>query len=65
VEIDKPYHHDLTALMWAAGYGKTQTVKLLLDRGADRGLKDDRGKTAAEIARDAKYSEVAELLGKP
>ena len=51
--------------MWAAGYGKTQTVKLLLDRGADRGLKDDRGKTAAEIARDAKYSEVAELLGKP
>jgi hypothetical protein len=34
----------------------------LLDRGADRRVKDDRGKTAAEIARDAKYDELAELL---
>ena len=62
VDVNKTYHHDLTALMWAAGYGKTETVKLLLARGADPALKDDRGKTAGEIARDAKHEEVAELL---
>jgi ankyrin repeat protein len=35
---------------------------MLLARGADPALKDDRGKTAAEIARDAKHEEVAALL---
>ena len=62
VDVNTPYHHNLTALMWAAGYGKTETAKLLLDRGADRARKDDRGKTAGEIARDARHVEVAGLL---
>ena len=65
VDVNKTYHHDLTALMWAAGSGKTETVKLLVERGADISRKDDRGKTAGEIARDAKHAETAALLEKP
>jgi len=56
------YVHELTALMWAAGYGKTETVKLLLDAGARADLKDDRGKTALDIAREGNYAATAELL---
>jgi hypothetical protein len=40
-------------------------VKRLLERGADAALKDDRGKTAADIARESRHAEVAELLSKP
>jgi ankyrin repeat protein len=36
--------------MWAAGYGKTECVKVLLERHADPKLRDDRGKSAADIA---------------
>jgi ankyrin repeat protein len=61
--VNTAYHHDLTALMWAAGYGKTAAVRLLLDRGADPGRRDDRGKTAREIAGEAGHGEVAALLG--
>jgi hypothetical protein len=62
VGIDQTYHHNLTALMWASGYGKKETVELLLARGADASLKDDRGKTARQIATEAKHVEVANLL---
>jgi hypothetical protein len=51
--------------MWAAGYGKTECVQLLLERGADPKLKDDRGKTAADIAQDLGYVEVVALLRTP
>ena len=62
VDVNKAYHHDLTALMWAAGYGKTETVGEMLARGADPGLKDDRGKTAEEIAAAAGHKEAAAML---
>ena len=60
LDVDARYKHDLTALMWAAGYGRC--VKLLLERGADPKLRDDRGKTAADIAREQGYQDVAALL---
>jgi uncharacterized protein len=56
------YEHALTALMWAAGYGKTETVGLLLNAGARADLKDDRGKTALDIAREENYAETAAML---
>jgi ankyrin repeat protein len=59
---DEVYANDLTALMWAAGYGRTATVKALLDAGADRTRRDNRGKTAADIAREQGFSETAALL---
>ena len=54
--------NDLTLLMWAAGYGHESTVRLLLEQGADRGLKDARGKTAGEIALEGNYTAVRRLL---
>jgi ankyrin repeat protein len=62
VDADAVYRNDLTALMWAAGFGKTATVKALLDAGADPRRRDNRGKTAADIARDQNFSDTAALL---
>lgn len=62
VDVNRQYAHNLTALMWAAGYGKTDCVRELLDRGADPKLKDDRGKTARDIAQDQGFEETAVLL---
>lgn len=54
--------NQLTLLMWTAGYGHADTARWLLGHGADRSLKDDRGKTAADIAREQNYLELAQLL---
>ena len=59
---DEVYANDLTALMWAAGFGKTATARALLDAGADPSRKDNRGKSAADIAREQGFSETAALL---
>jgi hypothetical protein len=62
VEVNRVYDNDLTALMWAAGYGKTETVRALLEAGANPALRDNRGKTAADIAREGKFDETARVL---
>src|SRR6266567_2023658 len=56
------YAHSLTALMWAAGYGQTDTVRSLLAAGAQADLKDDRDKTALDIAREGNFSETIKVL---
>src|SRR2546430_2673185 len=61
VDPNAVYANDLTALMWAAGYGQTEAVKTLLAAGAKTSLKDNRGKTAADIAHEAKQEETARL----
>jgi ankyrin repeat protein len=62
VDVNKTYTHNLTALMWAAGYGRKAAVELLLAHGVDPRIRDDRGKTAADIARDQRHPEVSALL---
>lgn len=62
VDPNAVYRNDLTALMWAAGFGKTDTVKALLAAGANPKLQDNRGKTAADIARDERFDETAAVL---
>ena len=62
VDPNAIYVHDLTALMWAAGYGKAATAQALLAAGARPELKDDRGKTALDIARDGNFVETVMLL---
>jgi len=62
IDPNEVYANDLTALMWAAGFGKTATVRALLDAGADPARKDNRGKTAADIAREQGFSETVALL---
>jgi len=56
------YANDLTPLMWAAGFGKTATVRALLAAGADASRKDNRGKTAADMAREQGFSETVAVL---
>jgi len=48
--------------MWAAGQGQAKTVKYLLDNGADPSLKDNRGKTARDIAADTGHLDVRKVL---
>ena len=69
VDVNRRYAHGLTALMWAAGYDASAgvddvdaTIKTLIEHGAAVGLKDDRGKTAADIARGLGRERAAKLL---
>jgi hypothetical protein len=64
VPVNRTYYHNLTALMWAAAYGNVDCMQLLLARGADPTLRDDRGKSAADIAEELGYREVAASLRK-
>jgi len=69
VDVNRRYDHGLTALMWAAGYDASAgvndveaTIKTLIDHGAALDLKDDRGKTARDIARGLGHERAAKLL---
>ncbi len=62
VPLDAQYAHDLTLLMWAAGYGNAVAVKMLVDRGAESNLTDDRGKTALMIAAENGHADVVSVL---
>ncbi len=63
VDVNARYANDLTALMWAAGQGQAKSVKYLLESGADPALKDNRGKTAIDIADEAGHLDVRKVLG--
>ena len=54
--------NDLTSLMWAVGYGKTEAVDALLKLGADPTIRDNRGLTALMIAKENNYSAIIKLL---
>jgi uncharacterized protein len=69
VDVNRKYEHGLTALMWAAGYADgagiddiKEVLAPLIARGAALATRDDRSKTAIEIARDLGHSEIAEYL---
>lgn len=62
VDVNARYLNDLTALMWAAGQGHENAVSVLLQAGADASLKDNRGKTAADMATEAGYQTLKKLL---
>ena len=71
VDVNRRYAHGLTALMWAAGHDASAgvddvaaTIKTLLAHGAELDPKDDRGKTAADIARGLGHEEAAKLLAR-
>jgi hypothetical protein len=51
-----------TTLMWAASTGQAETVKYLLEKGADKGIKDKHGDTAYSLALSNGYPEIAALL---
>ena len=69
VDVNRRYAHGLTALMWAAGHDAStgvddvnSTIKTPIQHGAALDLKDDRGKTAANIARDLGHERAAKVL---
>ncbi len=62
VDINARYPNELTVLMWAAGQGHDKTVRFLLEAGADNTLKDNRGKTAVEIADEGGHLAVKKIL---
>jgi uncharacterized protein len=69
VDVNRRYAHGLTALMWAAGYDASAgvedvdaAIKTLIEHGAALALKDDRGKSAADIARGLGHERAAKLL---
>jgi ankyrin repeat protein len=49
-EVDARGPHEETALMMAAGYGQEETVRLLLEAGADPGRKEVHGLAALDKA---------------
>jgi len=69
VDVNRRYAHGLTALMWAAGHDASAgvddveaTIKTLVAHGAAVDLKDDRDKTAADIARDLGHERALRAL---
>jgi ankyrin repeat protein len=51
-----------TALMCAAYYGKEEVVRVLLERGADAGMRNQQGWTALDMAEPGEWEEVAAML---
>ena len=60
--IGQPDAEGSTPLMWAAAYGRLDTVRLLLERHADVAARDSRGMTALAIALEQKQTQAADAL---
>ncbi|NXD89659.1 ASZ1 protein, partial [Chaetorhynchus papuensis] len=60
--IDAQDENGYTALMWAAQHGHRSVILKLLELGADKNLQTKDEKTAAELARINKHSEIFSLL---
>jgi ankyrin repeat protein len=57
IDIDAVDDQGATALMWAANMGSIDSVRLLLGRGADWRIRDIKGKTALDLARQGAAGE--------
>jgi uncharacterized protein len=60
--IDAGSPNNTTPIMMAARAGKIQTVKLLLDSGADVTLKNDLGMNAIDLAKKFDHDDIADGL---
>jgi ankyrin repeat protein len=54
-----------TALIWAAKNGHGKSVEAMLRRGADPGLREASGRTAADWARELEHAKVPSLFSGP
>ncbi len=63
--VNAALENQLTLLMWAAAYGHEPAVRMLLSQGADREAKDNRGKTAADMAAEGNHPNIVSLLKQP
>jgi ankyrin repeat protein len=62
VAVDANDGSGCTALIHAAWFGRGESVELLLEAGADSRLRDQKGRTAADAARERGHFEIAERL---
>ncbi|MBO9666757.1 MAG: ankyrin repeat domain-containing protein [Bdellovibrio sp.] len=60
--LNKSDDHGTTPLMEAAKFGGEKTVKILLDAGADKSLKNEDGRTALDIATKARNTSALKYL---
>lgn len=51
-----------TPLMYATKYGQIEYVKILLEKGADKTLKNQQGETALDYAKKYNQTEIIKLL---
>ena len=63
-EINRANTFGSTALMYAASAGRTENVKALLGKGADRAVIDSSGDTALTMATQQLHTDIVELLRK-
>lgn len=61
-EVDAPSPNGTTPLMMAAGYGPEEAARLLLERKANAGLRNQRDLSAADFARRAGRESLAARL---
>ena len=54
-----------TPLAWAVLRNRVEAARLLIERGADRSIRDPEGRTLEELARAAGSDEVVRLLRPP
>ena len=52
----------MTALMYAAQDGNTEVVRLLIEKGAQKGIRNVYKRSAYDIAKEQGYMAIMELL---
>ena len=53
---------NIPPLIRAVLYGKSKALQALIDCGADKNIKDKKGRTALELAQKYNYPEIVEIL---
>jgi ankyrin repeat protein len=64
-DVNEPDFQDWTPLHWAAYFGHKEVSRLLMDRAANKNLKDSTGRTAYEISLFVGAKQLNELLKPP
>jgi len=55
---------NIPPLLRAALYGKSESLKTLIECGADKNIKDKQGHTALELAKKHNHQKIVEILSK-
>lgn len=63
IDATTPVHNE-TALVWAVAFGHERMIKMLLEKGADKTIKNKEGKTVEDLAKELGKDLILELLSK-